>query len=64
MAKKERTRIITAKITIIEKNYDKKKEPADKKELAKHLGEKLKKTLKADDVSVTKVQDFILEETN
>lgn len=58
----ERTRIITAKITIIEKNYEKKKEPATKKELMKHLEEKLKKSLKADDVSVSKVQDFILED--
>lgn len=58
----ERTRIITAKITIIDKDYKKKKEPATKKELIAHLEGKLKKTLKADNVSISKVQDFILGE--
>lgn len=58
----ERTRVITAKITIIEKDFGKKKEPATKKELIAHLEGKLKKTLKADNVSISKVQDFILGE--
>lgn len=50
----ERTRIITAKITIIEKN--KKEEAIDKKAIA----DALKKKLKADDVQVNSIKDFIL----
>lgn len=50
----ERTRIITAKITIIEKI--KKEETIDKKAIA----DALKKKLKADDVQVNSIKDFIL----
>lgn len=50
----ERTRIITAKITIIEKI--KKEEAIDKKAIA----DALKKKLKADDVQVNSIKDFIL----
>ena len=50
----ERTRVITAKITIIEKI--KKEETIDKKAIA----DALKKKLKADDVQVNSIKDFIL----
>ena len=50
----ERTRVITAKITIIEKI--KKEEAIDKKAIA----DALKKKLKADDVQVNSIKDFIL----
>ena len=50
----ERTRIITAKITIIEKI--KKEEAIDKKVIA----DALKKKLKADDVQVNSIKDFVL----
>lgn len=58
----ERTRVITAKITIIEtvKSNDKTTKMT-KKEKMQHMSEKLKKALKADDVSVSNVQDFLLE---
>lgn len=55
----EKIRIITASITIVEKDY-KKKGSKSKKELTKQLEEELKKTLKADSVSVSNVQSFIL----
>ena len=55
----EKIRIITASITIVEKDY-KKKDSKSKKELTKQLEEELKKTLKADSVSVSNVQSFIL----
>lgn len=50
----ERTRVITAKITIVEKNA--KEETIDKKAIA----DALKKKLKADDVQVNSIKDFIL----
>ena len=50
----ERTRVITATITIIEKNA--KEEVVDKKTIANAL----KKQLKADDVQVTSLKDFLL----
>lgn len=50
----ERTRVITAKITIIEKI--KKEEAIDKKAIA----DALKKKLKADNVQVNSIKDFIL----
>lgn len=50
----ERTRVITAKITIIEKNA--KEKMIDKKAIA----DALKKKLKADDVQVNSIKDFIL----
>lgn len=57
----EKIRIITASITIVEKDF-KKKDSKSKKELTKQLEEELKKTLKADSVSVSvsNVQSFIL----
>ena len=57
----EQIRIITASITIVEKDF-KKKDSKSKKELTKQLEEELKKTLKADSVSVSvsNVQSFIL----
>jgi hypothetical protein len=58
--KTERTRIVTAKITIIEKIDDK---PAEltKKEEMKLLAKKLKLKLKADDVQVTEMKDFLID---
>lgn len=50
----EKTRIITAKITIIEKI--KKEETINKKAIA----DAIKKKLKADDVQVNSIKDFIL----
>lgn len=50
----ERTRVITEKITIVEKNT--KEEVIDKKAIA----DTLKKKLKADDVQVNNVKDFLL----
>ena len=50
----ERTRVITATITIIEKNA--KEETADKKAIA----DALKKQLNADDVQITSLKDFLL----
>lgn len=50
----KRTRVITAKITIIEKNA--KEKMIDKKSIA----DTLKKKLKADDVQVNSIKDFIL----
>lgn len=50
----ERTRVITATITIIEKNAD--EETVDKNAIA----DALKKQLKADDVQVTSLKDFLL----
>ena len=52
----ERTRIITATITIIEKNPKDTGKPDNKV-----IADALKKQLKADDVLVSSVKDFMLE---
>lgn len=57
----ERTRVITAKITIIEevRNGDETAKMTKKEKMAA-MEEKIKKALKADDVTVSNVQDFLL----
>ena len=52
----ERTRVITAQITVID-NLSSEEEAVSKDILA----DEIKKKLNADDVVVTKVKDFILE---
>lgn len=59
----ERTRIITAKITIIEKVCKNDKTGSmTRQEKKQFMSEKLKKALKADDVQVSNVQDFLMGE--
>lgn len=58
----ERTRVITAKITIIEQiTPEAANEKVTKKEKMEILSSTLKKALKADDVQVSNVQDFLLD---
>ena len=58
----ERTRVITAKITIIEQiTPEAANEKVTKKDKMEILSNTLKKALKADDVKVSNVQDFLLE---
>lgn len=58
----ERTRIITAKITLIEKISDNEKDSKmSKKEKMAEMEKQLKKSLNADNVKVSNVQDFILD---
>ena len=59
----ERTRVITATITIIEKvkKGDNSSDPANRKETMKAVADSIKKQLKADDVQVKSVKDFLLE---
>ena len=58
----ERTRVITAKITIIESiTADEANSKITKKEKMQAMEEQIKKALKADDVKVSNVQDFLLD---
>lgn len=57
----ERTRVITAKITIVERmNKDDGSLLLDKNEIKKLVGNDICEKLNADDVTVTDVKDFIL----
>lgn len=60
----EITRIITVQITAIEKmnEYDLKEAMKDRERFKKLLEKGLKDGLDADDVKVTDIQDFILNE--
>jgi len=55
---KEVTRIITAKITIIEKDVQ---DSPTKEQLSKEIITSIKKKLGVDDVVVTEVKDFVNE---
>lgn len=59
----ERTRVITATITIIEtvEKGDKSLEAANKKETMKQVADAIKAKLDADDVHVSSVKDFLLD---
>ena len=56
----EITRIMTVKITGIAKGVE--SDPIPKDEAAKELAKDLKHLLSCDDVVVTDVQDFVMEE--
>ena len=58
----ERTRVITTKITIIEQlPPELANEKVTKKEKMEIMSATIKKALKADDVQVSNVQDFLLD---
>lgn len=59
----ERTRVITATITIIEtvEKGNKSSEAVNKKETMKQVADAIKSKLNADDVQVSSVKDFLLE---